>query len=476
MADVTQIKYVSPEKLGYYDEKIKAYLAEKDKVIQDALDAEILRAKGAEEANATAAQNAQAKGEEALAHSEALAAKVGTVEDGKTVMGIIGEIQENAYDDTELRGLISDLDTNKADKTQVATDIENAVKAEKERAEGIEGGLETRLKAVEDDYLKGSDKQSLQDQITENAEAIETLNGDSSVEGSVDKKVADAINTFATQITDDGTINTFKEVLNYISTHGGEAAEMAAAIDTLEGLVGEKSVATQIAEAITAENLGQYATDEELAAAIARIVVVEGKAHEHANKALLDTYTQTEADLADAVAKKHAHANAAELDKIADGDVAKWNASEQNAKDYADGLNEALGEKVTALEEANAEGGAVATAIADAKKAGTDAQAEVDALEEVVAGKADAQTVTDLSNTVAGKADASALDALEDVVDGKADSQTVTDLANAVGTPDEGKTVVGMVNDAEARIEALEAVQHVEIENSYIDGLFQQEA
>lgn len=63
-----------------------------------------------------------------------------------------------------------------------------------------------------------------------------------------------------------------------------------------------------------------------------------GKAHEHANKALLDTYTQTEANLADAVAKKHEHANKAELDKIAEGDKAKWDAAEKNAKDYAEGL------------------------------------------------------------------------------------------------------------------------------------------
>lgn len=48
--------------------------------------------------------------------------------------------------------------------------------------------------------------------------------------------------------------------------------------------------------------------------------------------------TQTEENLADAVAKKHTHANATELDKIADGDKAKWDAMEQNAKDYADGL------------------------------------------------------------------------------------------------------------------------------------------
>ena len=50
-------------------------------------------------------------------------------------------------------------------------------------------------------------------------------------------------------------------------------------------------------------------------------------AHSHENKALLDTYTQTEADLADAVSKKHEHDNKAELDLIESGDKAKWDAA-----------------------------------------------------------------------------------------------------------------------------------------------------
>lgn len=40
------------------------------------------------------------------------------------------------------------------------------------------------------------------------------------------------------------------------------------------------------------------------------------KIHTHSNKSLLDTYTQTEANLADAVSKKHAHDNKATLDAI----------------------------------------------------------------------------------------------------------------------------------------------------------------
>ena len=66
-----------------------------------------------------------------------------------------------------------------------------------------------------------------------------------------------------------------------------------------------------------------------------------------------------EADLNSALAKKindasnvqHSHTFVeSELNKIADGDVAKWNAAEQNAKDYADGLDEAMNARVEALE------------------------------------------------------------------------------------------------------------------------------
>lgn len=95
------------------------------------------------------------------------------------------------------------------------------------------------------------------------------------------------------------------------------------------------------------------------------------KAHTHDNKDLLDTYTQTETDLADAVSKKHNHANAAELDKIADGDVAKWNVAEQNAKDYADdvaaqALADAKSQVTTEIEKLDVEDNAVAGQVVSA--------------------------------------------------------------------------------------------------------------
>ena len=100
----------------------------------------------------------------------------------------------------------------------------------------------------------------------------------------------------------------------------------------LNGITAEKVAAWDEAEA----NAIKVATDNNTAMD-ARVKVVEGKAHEHGNKELLDTYTQTEANLADAVAKKHAHANADELAKIADGDVEKWNSAQANAEATAAG-------------------------------------------------------------------------------------------------------------------------------------------
>ena len=48
--------------------------------------------------------------------------------------------------------------------------------------------------------------------------------------------------------------------------------------------------------------------------------------HTHANKDLLDSYTQTEADLANAVAKVHEHGNKSVLDGITSAKVTSWDA------------------------------------------------------------------------------------------------------------------------------------------------------
>lgn len=161
----------------------------------------------------------------------------------------------------------------------------------------------------------------------------------------------------------DGTI-TLAKLTTEIQTAIGKAHSHENA-DVLAGISADKVAAWDAAE----QNAKDHADDLD-EAMDARMLVVEGKAHEHANKELLDTYTQTEANLADAVAKKHEHANKVELDKIVEGDKAKWDAAEQNAKDYADGLADnydAAGAAAQALADAKAyadtaESDAVATA------------------------------------------------------------------------------------------------------------------
>lgn len=63
-------------------------------------------------------------------------------------------------------------------------------------------------------------------------EKITVLNG--SGEGSVDKKIADAIDAFATQVTDDDTINTVKELFEYVASHGSEFNALLGRVSTNE--------------------------------------------------------------------------------------------------------------------------------------------------------------------------------------------------------------------------------------------------
>lgn len=65
------------------------------------------------------------------------------------------------------------------------------------------------------------------------------------------------------------------------------------------------------------------------------------KEHEHGNKNLLDTYDQTNANIKDAIDKKHSHTFVeSELNEIKAGDVAKWNTAIQSVTSVAgSGIN-----------------------------------------------------------------------------------------------------------------------------------------
>ena len=73
---------------------------------------------------------------------------------------------------------------------------------------------------------------------------------DGEADGSIDAKIDEKINEFATQISDDGTINTFKELINYAANHGGELDTILGDVTTLQDLVGTEKVSDQITNAV----------------------------------------------------------------------------------------------------------------------------------------------------------------------------------------------------------------------------------
>ena len=174
--------------------------------------------------------------------------------------------------------------------------------------------------------------------IAKNTAAIATLNADANTDGSVSKKVAEGIASVVAGA--DTSFDTLKEIADWIVNDTTGAASMANKISALETLVGDTTITTQIANAIEAalkaDGVDKYALASDLIALAERVTTLKGASHTHDNKALLDTYTQTEANLSDAVAKKHEHTNKSILDTITDVKVAAWDAAESNANSYTD--------------------------------------------------------------------------------------------------------------------------------------------
>lgn len=124
----------------------------------------------------------------------------------------------------------------------------------------------TVAQAIEDAKTAATyDDTAVKGLIKNNKDAIDVLNGGDTIEGSVAKSVKDAINDFSTKISEDGTVNTFKELVDYVAAHGSEytdaIADIAAnksAIEALNG-TGTGSVSKAVNDAIDGLHIGDYA-------------------------------------------------------------------------------------------------------------------------------------------------------------------------------------------------------------------------
>ena len=168
--------------------------------------------------------------------------------------------------------------------------------------------------------LKNGEKYTLSE-ITEEQYSWEKELGRTEFDSIVVDIVDTAVNESIEKVTSGASeaFDTLKEVEDWIINDTTGAASMANNISALK--------------AISADT---------------RLLKLEDVSHSHSNKALLDTYTQTESDLADAVAKKHAHENKAVLDGITAVKVSAWDAAEANAissaKTYTDSAITAVSE------------------------------------------------------------------------------------------------------------------------------------
>ena len=157
------------------------------------------------------------------------------------------------------------------------------------KAQVSEADLDSALQAVIDAKAAQTDLDAAEVNIASIQSTLTTLQG--SGEGSIEKAIDDAINEFATNVSDDDVVNSFKELVDWVAQHGSEASEMSAgiqenktAIQTLKTYVGtlpeeatSQNVVAYIAEAITKLNIGQYATTTAMNAALAnKVDKVEG--------------------------------------------------------------------------------------------------------------------------------------------------------------------------------------------------------
>lgn len=291
-------KFVSIEKLGLYDEKIKGVVSAGDAAALDAAkayakeyadglatnydaagaaataesnaksyaDGKITEVNGtvagvktiAEQGVADAA-TAQAAAEAAQGDVDALETYVGTIPEGATATNVVAYVQEKTAGIategamTELgnrvgvvEGKVATIEGDylkAADKTELEGKIggvQTAVETEKGRAEGIEAGLRTDVDVIKGDYLKAADKTELQGNIDTVAGAVERLtNGVSADE-------VDGVNDLIQYVKDHGTEVT--GIQEDIADNAEAIAGVAGRMDTAEGKITavEGAVATKV--------------------------------------------------------------------------------------------------------------------------------------------------------------------------------------------------------------------------------------
>lgn len=233
-------------------------------------------------------------------------------------------------DTTNLATYLNNLTTNEALQQALA-----ALGALAKKDKISQADLDETLAALINSKAAQADLDALAGRVTTVEGQVTTLVG-----ADTGKSVRTIANEeLAAQLIGDNakdSLDTLEEIAAWIQNHPDDASAMNAAITALQqqmvGIAaGEGTVKKYVDDAITALKIGDYAKAADLTALAGRVTTAEGQ------------ITALEA-------AKHTHANQAELDKIVEGDKAKWDAAEKNAKDYAVELNTAMDTRVKVVE------------------------------------------------------------------------------------------------------------------------------
>ncbi len=231
-------------------------------------------------------------------------------------------------------------------------------------------GLQTAVSTLQTTI--GDENSGLVKQVNDNSAAIEILNGNNTTEGSVAYQIAQVV------AGADASYDTLKEIADWISTHGTDAAAMNTQITTnkndiaaLKTQVGTEPVATQISTAIDAAlkdgESEKYALASDLSDANGKIAALEGKVgetsvtdqidaalkvdgadkyalashtHEIGNitglqdvlnsKAAASDVTSLQSTVEGLSGKAHEHSNKTILDSISEEKISAWDAAQAN--------------------------------------------------------------------------------------------------------------------------------------------------
>lgn len=206
--------------------------------------------------------------------ADALTAAVGNKADKATTLAGYGIA--DAYTKTE-------VDTKISDAVKSATGGESAASV-KASLEAYQTSNDARVKAIEDDYLKGADKTELAEDIT-NGDAT-TLSQAKTYAKEYADGLAGNYDAKGSAATAEQNAKDYADGLagNYDAKGSAATAEQNAK-DYADGLAGNYDAK---GAAATAEQNAKTYADGLNTAMDTRVKAVEGKAHEHANKTVLD--------------------------------------------------------------------------------------------------------------------------------------------------------------------------------------------